>query len=90
MKDLDTMRYEKELNMSNHDHSIDEGLEEWLKENEGKVCAQHAAWDFCGYVWYELGKFYEQVWQHNSPIEEISADTLEELMTKANDKYGYD
>lgn len=89
MKDIEQLE-RIVLGMSNFDGLIDDGLEEALKSQPGKVCAHHPAWNFLGYVWYEDGKFQEQIWQYNSPVEEIEADTLEELMKIANDKYGWE
>ena len=89
MKEFDTMEKEIELEMSNFDHTIDNGLAELLKENEGKVYAQYAGWNFCGYVWFENDKFVCQVWCYKSPQEEIIADTLEEIMDMVSEKWGY-
>lgn len=79
---------EIKLGMSNFDQEIDEGLAEALKQ--GGVRAQHSAWDFCGRVYYEDGKFHEEVWTHGSISETLSADTLTELMTAVNNEYGYE
>ena len=76
------------LGMTNFDLSIDDGLEEKLKS--GKFVATHSAWNFCGYVWFQAGKFHEQVWQWNSPREILSADNLQTLMNEVNEKYGSD
>ncbi len=75
-----------ELGMSNFDHVIDEGLEEQLRA--GEHCAQHSAWDFCGYVWFEDGQFYEEVWRFHQHVATLSADDLRELMEAVNDEYG--
>ena len=88
MKDLETMEYEAELSMSNCDHSIDEGLPEKLMQNECKLYSQYAGWNFCGYVWFEDKQFTCQVWQYNSPREEITADTLEEIMNLVSEEWG--
>ncbi len=50
------------FSMSNFDHSIDGELEGALRTS--RVYAQHAAWDFCGYVWFADGQFHEDVWQY--------------------------
>lgn len=62
-------------------------LEELLKT--GKYYCGHAAWDFYGKIWYEEGKFKEEVKQHNIVIVVIEADTLLELIQKVNDKFGW-
>jgi len=86
MKSIDTSTI-IELGMSNCDHSIDEGLEEALQE--GSLC-QYSGWNFCGYVWFEDGRYICQVWCHKSPREEILADTLKELMEDVSSEYGYE
>jgi len=86
MKNIETSTI-IELGMSNCDHSIDEGLEEALEE--GGLC-QYSGWNFCGYVWFEDGQYTCQVWCHKSPMEEISADTLEELMENVSSEYGHE
>lgn len=89
MKDLGTVDYYTDLHMTNFDHTIDEGLAAYLMANPNH-CAQHAAREFCGYVWFENGQFYDQVWRCHVPMAEYSADTLEELMKIVNDKHGWD
>ncbi len=77
------------LNMSNFDHSIADGLAEELKATGGY--AQHAAYNFCGYVWWDGKEFVEEVWIYNAPQETLlRAETLEEIMAMANAEYGSD
>ena len=74
---------------SNFDHQLDHELAHRLAE--GGCHAQHAAWDFCGYVWrLEDGRWIEQVWRYNSPVQEIVGDELEEIIELANDEWGYE
>lgn len=87
-KDLSQMT-EIEPHMSNFNHSIDDDCEEQLRANENKVYCHHAAWNFCGYVWFENGKFHEQVMRYKNIIDELSADSLEELKEEVNSTYGY-
>ena len=89
MADLRTMR-ELDIGMSNYGHEIDEGLAEALRAEPGKVYAQHAAWNFCGYTYYADGEYRTQVWVHGAPRGTISAPTLEALMRATNDEYGWD
>jgi hypothetical protein len=74
--------------MSNFDHSIDDGMEDALKV--GNCYGAHAAWNFYGRVFYKDGKFHEEVWSYGGIIEVISADSLAELMALVNEKYGKD
>ena len=76
--------------MSNFDHSIDEGFEDALKEKPNVLCGQHSGWNFCGYVWFDGTNFVEQVWQYHTPVEEVAAPSLKELMENVNEKYGWD
>lgn len=76
-----------EQEMSNCDHSIDEGMDGALRA--GGV-GEHSAWDFHGDVWFEDGQFHEEVWVYKEYRETSSADTLEQLMTEVNAEYGSD
>lgn len=72
--------------MYNMDHSIDDGVDEALRAG-GTYC-QHAAWNFCGYVWFADGQFHEEVWRYNSPQTIVSADSLAKLMEAVNAEWG--
>lgn len=88
MTNMDNMKFVDE-GMSNFEHTIDDNLAQILRDGEDKLFAQHSAWDFCGYVWYSNGIYHEQIWRYKSPIDEIEAETLEDLMEEANSRYGY-
>lgn len=77
------------MSMSNADHTIDDGLEEALRENTNAYAAYYG-WNFCGYVYFDGKQFACEVWTHNSPRETISADTLPKLMQEVCNEYGYD
>ncbi len=79
-------RQPTDLHMTNFDHTIDDGFKEVLLDG---YYGQHAAWNFCGYVWFAEG-FHEEVWRYNSPVEIITAASLPELMEAVNRKYGDD
>ena len=74
--------------MSNFDSSIDDGMSEALMSEPGMVFGYHSAWNFNGKVYYEEGKYHEEVWVYHELKEIISAETLEELMEEVNLKYG--
>ena len=78
------------LGMSNFDMSIDEGFEDALRKDEGKVYGTHDAWNYCGSVYFFNGLFYEEVRQYHSLIETLASENLKELMIKVCEKYGYD
>lgn len=67
---------------------IPKGLEEKLKNEE--VFCQHAAWNFCGYVWYSNDNFYDEVMIHHKIVEVMMNPNLKELIREVNDKYGWD
>lgn len=91
MKDLAAAKMDyTDLGMSNFDHLVDDGFAEILKKNEGKMWGNHTAWNFCGDVWYENGKFHEQVNVYHVLKGEYEAETLEELMEVVNNIYGWD
>ncbi len=72
--------------MSNFDLSIDDGLAMTLAH--GEVVSQHAAWNFCGYVFHNDGKFFEEVWIDNAHVATHAADNLEDLMRVVNEEFG--
>ena len=79
---------EIEAVMSNMDHAIDAGVARQLKRRPGAVFAQHAAWNFCGYVWYQDSVFMEEVWVFNKYQATYGAETLDKLMRDVNEVYG--
>ena len=86
-KDFSDME-EIEPSMSNMDNTIDDGMDEQLRAQPGKVYGKHAAWNFNACVWFENGMFHSEVWVHRAPRQTFSAGTLRELMDMANAEYG--
>jgi hypothetical protein len=74
---------------SNFDHDLDTEVAEKLKEQAGEVYAQHAAWNFCGYIWFENETWHEEVWVHGSAVETRSEEKLEDLIDSVNQSYGH-
>ena len=74
---------------SNFDHVQELSDEDVMKSG---LFHQHAAWNFCGYIWYdkEEGVFKEEVWEHQSLVDNMSAATITELVENVNDAHGYD
>ena len=72
---------------SNFDHEYDEEVRKDLDESDS-IVFQHAAWNFCGYVWKADGKYHNEVWVYGSPVECFTADNLEDVINYANIKYG--
>ncbi len=75
-----------DLEMSNFDNSIDDGLAYALQSEN--VFAHYVGWNFVGKIIAEADKFVCQVWIHKRPVEEVIANTLLDIMTKVSRKYG--
>lgn len=73
--------------MTNFDHSIDQAVAELLRA--GDRWAYHSAANFHGVVWFDGGRWHEQVFVHRVPQGSLSAGTLEDLMKLVNDEYGW-
>jgi len=74
---------------SNFDHELDKDVVDELKAAPGEVYAQHAAWQFCGYVWFDGKDWHEDVWVHGSLAETRSEEKLEDLIDSVNRSYGH-
>ncbi len=86
MKDCPNLP-ESEFSMSNCFQTIDDGMEDDLRNG---MRSAHAGWHFHGEVWFEDGQFHEAVRQYHNHVDTKSADSLEELMNDVNDAYGFD
>jgi hypothetical protein len=75
--------------MSNFDHSADDGLEADLRAG---MRAAHQAWNFNGMVWYDekAGLFYEAVRVYGVVEAVIGRPSLDELMRDVNDQFGWE
>lgn len=76
---------------SNFDHTFEHGIEETTKmimENPDNYF-DHNAWNFCGYIWFENNKFYEEIWVHRNHRYTLESEDLGDLITEANNDYGY-
>jgi len=73
---------------SNFDHEIDNKVVFELQA--GDCFAFHAAWDYCGSVWFvpESRKWVEQVERYTVTIDFITGDTVEEVIQKTIDEHG--
>lgn len=76
--------------MSNCGYEVDDGFEEAIRAEPGKVYGRHAGRNFNGHVWFDGEKFVEQPWVYGVPRQPISAPTLRELMAAVNEVYGSD
>lgn len=71
---------------SNIDHVFNSSVAEQLES--GEKFAQHAGWNFCGYVYRDGRGWHEEVWVHGSPVETISGESAEEVIRNVNEEYG--
>lgn len=71
--------------MSNLDHTINEEVEQLLRA--GDCYADYPAWNFHGAVWFD-GKFKCQIKRYHSHIATLEAETLQEIMDEASDRWG--
>ncbi len=71
---------------SNFDHRMDEKIVAILHEEVHH--AQHAAWDFCGYVYKSGARWFEEVWVYNTHQTTLSGDTVEDVIREANEQFG--
>jgi hypothetical protein len=84
------VRWSDEPVYRNLDHVLNESVVDQLLSDPGRG-AEHTAWNFCGYVWRGPdGRWFEQVWRFNAPVETRSGDDLAELIAGVNDDYGDD
>jgi hypothetical protein len=74
--------------MTNADLSIDERVAIRLKA--GGSWARHSGWNFNGEVWWADGRWHERVLVHRTARGYFSADSLQELMSLVNNKYGWE
>jgi hypothetical protein len=90
-KRLDKMNSDElsEMVMSNFDHEVNRDVEFTLRTNESTY-AGYPAWNFYGSVWYEDSMFHCEIMVYGSYRETISAETLEEIMEIASNKYGWE
>lgn len=73
---------------SNFDHR--------LQDREGALAALHAgthyiahpAWDHWGAIWFENGKYYEQVMRFGSHLDTVEGDTIDEVFRLSNESFG--
>lgn len=73
---------------SNLDGILDLQVEERLKQ--GDCYSQHAAWNYCGWVWFDpdTETWYEEVWRCGSRIATITGDSATNVIAKALASYG--
>ena len=73
---------------ANIDCVLDTEVEERLKA--GDCYAQHAAWDYCGLVWFDpsTDMWYEEVWQFLKMIDTLSGDSATNVIAQAIATYG--
>lgn len=80
---------ESGLSMTNDEYTIDDGLEQALRDGKS---GEHTAWNFFGLIWYdqESGEFCELVRRYQVSQAVVRAKSLRELMSAVNVEYGAD
>lgn len=73
---------------TNCTHELDTDVVKELELNPNKTVAQHAAWEFCGYIWHDGTGWINEVWRHNHPMDIFGGTTVQEVIRLANVKYG--
>jgi len=51
---------------------------------------EHTAWDHHGIIWFEGGRFVEQVKVHRSKQEPLYGSTLGEVFEAVNEQHGWE
>jgi hypothetical protein len=76
--------------MSNFDHEIDKDAARHLRDEE--VFSRYSGWNFNGLVWWDrvADEWKCEVWTYGNPRAVVGAFTLEEIMQKVSDKFGWD
>ena len=72
---------------SNWDRVLDASVERILAADPS-LYAQHAACNYCGYVWCKDGVWYEQVWQWKTPVELFTGPGPRAVIEAVIGKYG--
>jgi hypothetical protein len=74
--------------MSNLDRTIDFNVASAIIEKP--LYAQYSGYDFCGYVWWEQGEWYCEVWQHKQYKDTFKNHVLGGIMLQVSEEYGSD
>lgn len=70
---------------SNYDHEINNTVVDDCKH--GYFYADYPGRYFMAYVWFEIGKWFAEVWQYAIHKETIEADSIVELKRLVCEKY---
>lgn len=74
---------------SNVDHVLRDDIVAQLEAHPDWF-AQHAAWDFCGWVWRDAdGRWHEQVMVYGAEAAVLDGATPLEVIAQANGRFGY-
>ena len=73
---------------SNIDHELDVEVLKELKDFPNRRYAQHAARDFCGYIWFDGITFREEIWVYRNKVDLLENTDIGSLIEEANNDYG--
>lgn len=71
---------------NNFDHVMDRDVVEQLKA--GDCRAQHAAWNFCAWVWFEDGRYKSYVMRHHYHVGTYDNENIDDLVRHVNERFG--
>lgn len=74
---------------SNFDHTHP-GEEAEAAVRAGTHSIDHPAWGHYGTIWFEDGKFVEEVKRYGTIVGRMTGDSLQEVFDAVNDTYGND
>lgn len=76
--------------ISNLTFSVDEGAEEYLRNNP--AWTRYAAMNFNGRVWFDKveEQFCCEVWVYGTPIKTICDSDITKMMHLVSEEFGYD
>lgn len=75
--------------LSNFDHSVDEGVSEELSTAD--KMANYSGWNFHGYVYLaQEGLYVADIHCYKTHASFVEAETLPEIISKVSKRFGYD
>jgi hypothetical protein len=87
LKEIDDLK-EADFYYSNFDHQMPDDAEAMLRE--GKLWMEHTALNFWGAIWFQDGKFHEDIFRRRTHLETVTQPTLPDLIKEVNSRYGAD
>jgi hypothetical protein len=83
------IRHAPDTVYSNFDSTFDHDVKAWLIGGPDRL-GKHAAWDYCGQVWFDGELWHEQVHRWGCTRAEYVSPTLHALIDHVRDEHGYE